>query len=82
MPSCDDYNWNKQFFKGEYSTKAFWSDTSNGHFTFELATETNTSGTNNNTNAADAANDGIVHVTLDRTHSNWELLESEEIITD
>ena len=83
MPSRDDYDWSVPLFESEYSTKAFWSDASNGRFTFGPAAETSAFGANGNANAADEENDGVVHVTLDRPHGNWGVPgDSEEETAD
>jgi M6 family metalloprotease-like protein len=50
---------------------AFYRDMSNGAFTFVPAAETSAYGRAGNTNKADAANDGIVHVNLPEAHGNW-----------
>ena len=70
-PYRDDYDWTEALFDDEYSTQKFWSDASNGSFTFMPAAESSSHGTDGNTNVSDAANDGVVHVTIPRAHGNW-----------
>ncbi len=70
-PYRDDYDWTETLFEDQYSTQKYWSDASNGSFTFTPAAESSSHGTDGNTNASDAANDGVVHVTIPRAHGNW-----------
>lgn len=82
MPYRDNYDWSSQIFTGEYSTAAFWSDASNGSFTFEPAPESSAYGISENTNQCDAENDGVVHVTLDEDHGNWGGNQSDPMLLD
>ena len=69
-PYRDDYDWNKTFFTGEYSVSSLYATSSEGKFTWRPAEESSAYGNGGNTNAADRANDGVVHVTLDRDYGN------------
>ena len=70
-PYQDEYDWHERFFTGEYSIGSFYTEASQGAFTFVPAHETSQSGADDNTNNRDAANDGIIHVKLDRDHGDW-----------
>ncbi|MCR5042023.1 MAG: leucine-rich repeat protein [Clostridia bacterium] len=67
----DGFDWAQEIFKTEYSLSQYYTDMSFGQFTFVPAVESSAFGTDGNTNAADAANDGIIHVTLPMKHDNW-----------
>ena len=64
----DDYNWGDQFFTGEWSIEKYYNIASNGKFTWRPIEETSATGVDGNHNPYDTANDGVVHVTLDRDH--------------
>lgn len=70
-PYRDDYDWGSTIFKGEYSLATYYTDMSFGQFTFEPMNELSAYGVGDNTNQADRANDGIVHVTLGTPHYDW-----------
>lgn len=70
VPYSNDYDWNKQIYSGTYSLTTFYSQMSNGQFTWLPASGTSAYGTGGNTNTSDATNDGIVHVTIDHAHPN------------
>lgn len=69
-PYRDDYDWTEALFDNQYSTQKYWSDASNGSFTFTPAAESGSHGADGNTNASDAANDGVVHVMIPRAHGD------------
>ena len=69
----DTFDWNATIYSGERSLQAYYTDMSGGQFTFTPIAETSAYGVDGNTNAADAANDGVVHVALDMPHGNWVL---------
>lgn len=69
-PYRDDYDWNKTFFTGEYSVSSLYATSSEGKFTWRPVEESSAYGNGGNTNSADRANDGVVHVTLDRDYGN------------
>lgn len=77
-PYRDDYDWERETFTGDYSTAKFWSDISNGTFTFTAAPETSAQSVGGNTNQYDSANDGVVHVSLDMPHGSWGGAETYE----
>ena len=70
-PYEDGYDWANTVFTSEDGVSAYYRDMSNGAFTFTPASETSAYGVDGNTNKADAANDGVVHVTMDEAHGNW-----------
>lgn len=72
VPYHDDYDWNEAFFSGEKSITSYYSDMSFGKFTFLPAQETCAYG-GANTNRADKAGDGVIHVTLDTPHYDWSM---------
>ncbi len=69
----NEYDWGTALFSGEKSLTAYYSDMSFGQFTFTPANESSAFGTDANTNTADRANDGIVHVNVDAQHRYWDL---------
>lgn len=70
IPYNSTYDWGTYMYSGEYSLTAFYSQMSDGQFTWLPASETCAYGTDGDTNTADAVNDGIVHVTIDHAHPN------------
>ena len=71
LPYQPDYNWHELVFENNNGVSAYYSNQSNGSFTWVPARETSAFQTDGNTCAADAVNDGIVHVTLPRSHGHW-----------
>lgn len=69
-PYNSDYDWSKQFFKGDYSITSFYRESSNGKFTWLPIEETSAYGVDGNTNKSDISNDGVVHVTLSQKYGN------------
>jgi M6 family metalloprotease-like protein len=69
-PYSTSYDWNKTFFTGDYSVSSLYRISSEGKFTWTPATESSAYGVGGNTNTADKANDGVVHVTVDHTYGN------------
>lgn len=70
MPYSDSFNWAGEIFENEYSLSEFYSDMSGGRFTFTPARENSAFG-GANTNTADKANDGVIHVKLNSDHDDW-----------
>ena len=71
MPYDDAYDWAQTVFGSESGISAYYRDMSNGVFTFSPALESSVYGVDGNTNKADKANDGVVHVKLSEAHGNW-----------
>ncbi len=71
VPYEDGHNWADTIFSGPKSLAAYYTDMSFGKFTFTPAPETAAFGMGDNTNEADAPNDGVVHVKLSSEHKNW-----------
>lgn len=71
VPYNDAYNWNRTLFSGEKSITSYYSDMSFGKFTFVPVKETSAYGRDGNTNRADKANDGVIHVKLSSDHIDW-----------
>ncbi|MDD7198451.1 LPXTG cell wall anchor domain-containing protein [Parafannyhessea umbonata] len=69
-PYSTSYDWNKSFFTGEYSVSSLYSISSEGKFTWTPASESSAYGVGGNTNVADKANDGVIHVTLDHAYGS------------
>ncbi|MGN0076214.1 MAG: hypothetical protein ACI38Z_04485, partial [Parafannyhessea sp.] len=69
-PYSNTYDWNEKFFSGEYSVSSLYRISSEGKFTWTPASESSAYGVGGNTNTADKANDGVIHVTLDHTYGN------------
>lgn len=67
----ENIDWNAALFGPSETPASYFLDVSNGLFTFVSAPETSAGGIGGNTNVADRANDGIVHVTLHRPHGAW-----------
>ncbi len=67
----DDYDWAGEIFRSQESLHAYYTDMSFGKFTFDPVAETSAFGTADNTNRADRANDGVIHVTVNHNHDNW-----------
>ena len=65
----------------DHSLAEFYTDMSLGQFTFTPARETSAFG-GENRNAADKANDGVIHVTLDLPHDDWRLEFPDEMRTE
>ena len=73
-PYNNDYDWGNTIFsvkQGDWSISKFYSDNSQGQFTFAPAIETSEYYLGNNTNKNDKANDGVVHVSVDMDHDDW-----------
>lgn len=66
------YDWANYIYTGETSLTNYYRQASNNKFTWAPATEkeTSASGTDGNTNTADKAGDGIIHVTIPGNHNN------------
>ena len=67
----NDFDWHHMAFESDQSVAAFYSDQSEGAFTWAPAHETSAYGTDGNACTADAQDDGIVHVVLPRAHGHW-----------
>ena len=67
----NEYDWNETLFSGDKSITAYYSDMSFGQFTFLPVSETSACGVDGNTNAADKADDGVIHIALDARHEDW-----------
>ena len=67
----DQYDWNDMLFNDDTSITSYYSDMSFGKFTFLPAAETSAFGVGGNTNTADRADDGVIHVKLDVRHEDW-----------
>ncbi len=66
QPYNDTYDWADSLFRNEWSVAKYYTDMSCGKFTFVPVEETSAFGVAGNTNTADTANDGVIHVTLPR----------------
>ncbi len=75
----DDFDWHNMAFESDQSVAAFYSDQSEGAFTWVPAHETSEFSTNNNTCTSDRKDDGIIHITLPRAHGHW---FSQELATN
>ena len=71
VPYENGYNWSDTVFSGDKSLSAYYSDMSFGQFTFIPAAESSAYGVGDNTNTADALNDGVIHVKLSAEHEDW-----------
>ena len=66
-----DYDWANEIYRSQESLRAYYTDMSFGKFTFDPVAESSSFGKDGNTNRADKANDGVIHVTVNRNHDNW-----------
>ena len=73
LPYNDGFDWGNTIFRRDSSLAEFYTDMSLGQFTFTPARESSAFGVSGNTNAADAADDGVIHVNVDLPHSDWRL---------
>ena len=71
VPYRDDFDWHALAFENDKGVSRFYADQSLGTFTWVPAHETSAFGEQDNTCAADAPDDGIVHVVLPRGHGHW-----------
>ena len=72
QPYREDFDWAQEVFRADMSLSEYYSDMSLGQFTFTPVRETSAYG-GANKNVADAADDGVVHVTLSTDHDDWTL---------
>lgn len=72
LPYSESFDWSAVMFGEGNSLAEFYSDMSLGQFTFTPVQETAAFG-GENRNTADAANDGVIHVTLKSNHDDWRL---------
>ena len=73
------YDWASVAFTSPDSIASYYSDMSNGSFTFKPAAETSAYGVDGNTNKADKVNDGVVHVSMPEAHQNWDGFETTAV---
>lgn len=71
MAYDNNYDWAKSLFGSTNSLADYYDEMSQGQLTFAPAAETSAYGADGNTNKADKANDGIVHVALPEAHGDW-----------
>lgn len=64
------YDWARTFFTSDYGISTLYEISSNGKFTWAPAMERSEHGVDGNTSPSDAANDGILHITLNRPYGN------------
>lgn len=81
VPYDDAYDWGYALFGADESPATYYLGMSEGAFTFVPAHETSASGASGNANAADSADDGIVHVTLHRPHGAWGAVNVDSSVT-
>ena len=67
----NDYDWNETLFSDDKSITSYYSDMSFGKFTFLPAAESSAYNVGGNTNTADKADDGVIHVKLNARHEDW-----------
>lgn len=79
---ADDFDWSNTIFEGDKSLASYYTDMSFGKFTFEPAVETSAFDVDGNTNTADTADDGIVHLKLDIDHEDWTLDYNSQALED
>ena len=81
-PYRSDYDWHRLAFEDASGVSAYYTGQSNGDFTWVPAAEKSAYGTDGNTCVADAANDGVVHVSLPRAHGHWFAADNTELTAD
>jgi len=73
-PYNEEYDWGNTIFSaksGAHSISRFYTDNSQGKFTFAPARESSSYNNDGNTNTKDRRNDGIVHVSVEMNHDDW-----------
>ncbi|MCR5181575.1 MAG: cell wall-binding repeat-containing protein [Clostridia bacterium] len=75
----DDYDWDDYVFTGDLSLVQYYKDMSFNQFNFVPAKETSAYNVGGNHNKKDKVNDGIVHVSVNANHGNWNLDYDDEI---
>ncbi|MDY4040513.1 MAG: M6 family metalloprotease domain-containing protein [Collinsella sp.] len=70
QPYSTTYDWAQTFFTADYSISSLYDISSNGKFTWAPAQETSAYEVDGNTSPSDAANDGILHITLPHKYGN------------
>ena len=73
-PYNSDYDWGTTIFSADPadgSLSSYYTDNSQGKFTFVPAIETSEYSRDGNTNTYDKTNDGIIHVSVDMDHGDW-----------
>ena len=68
-----DFDWAQEIFRADMSLAEYYTDMSFGQFTFTPVQETSAYHVGGNQNTKDAANDGVIHVTLSTDHDDWTL---------
>ncbi len=81
-PYSNVYDWSEALFSGEESLAAYYQEQSQGLFSLAPARETSAYDTKQNTNLADRANDGVVHVMLDSAHHAWGLVNEDSNVKE
>ena len=79
MKYQDNYDWGNSIFQGQYSLAQYYKDMSFNQFSFVPAKETSAYNVDGNHNTKDKANDGVVHITLNVNHGNWDLDDDNEV---
>ena len=73
VPTRTDFDWSQEIFRADNSLSEYYTDMSFGQFTFTPVQESSVYGSGGNTNVKDAANDGVIHVSLSSAHDDWTL---------
>ena len=68
-----DFDWSQEIFRADYSLAEYYTDMSFGQFTFTPVRESSVYGSGGNNNVKDAADDGVIHVSLPVSHDDWTL---------
>ena len=80
VPYDISYDWGEDIFGPTDSMSSFYSELSDGKFTFVPVEETSEYGVDGNTSQPDRVNDGVVHVVLDEPHGDWGLVNEDSAI--
>ncbi len=78
IPYDDNYDWGSYIFREEHSLDQYYRDMSFNKFTFCPVEETSAFGVDDNSNIADVANDGIIHVSVDKTKTRGWSTDDED----
>ena len=73
----DEYDWSATIFGKDDSLASYYTEMSDGAFTFSPASESSAAGVSGNHCAPDRPNDGIVHVTLPEAHQAWGMVNND-----
>ena len=78
IPYDNNYDWGSYIFREERSLDQYYRDMSFNKFTFRPVKETSAFGVDDNSNIADVVNDGVIHVSVDKTKTRGWSTDDED----